>query len=110
MNINQEIIKRLAQLLVKGHTRGELVLKLLSGEITTKPFTENTANKWVDEAESLLDVDVGQDAKLNYARLLNVYQGCLEKRDYANALKAWKEIKEFRGGVQDKEITIKFIK
>lgn len=108
--MKEEIIKRLAQLLVKGYTRGELVLKLLSGEITTKPLTENLANKWVDEAEKLLDIDIGQDAKLNYARLLHIYQGCLEKRDYSNALKAWKEIKEFKGGVQDKEITIKFIK
>ena len=108
--MKEEIIKRLAQLLVKGYTRGELVLKLLSGEMTTKTLTENIANKWVDEAEKLLDIDIGQDAKLNYARLLHIYQGCLEKRDYANALKAWKEIKEFKSDIKDKEITIKFIK
>jgi hypothetical protein len=39
-----------------------------------------------------------------------LYQGCLEKRDFANALKAWKEIKEFKSGIEDKEITIKFVK
>lgn len=110
MNINQEIIKRLAQLLVKGHTRGELFLKLMSGEITTNPLTESIANKWIDEAEKLLDIDIGKDNKLQYARLLNLYQGCLEKRDFANALKAWKEIREFNNGVEDNEITIKFVK
>lgn len=108
--MKEEIIKRLAQLLVKGYTRGELVLKLLSGEITTKPLTENLANKWVDEAEKLLDIDIGEDQKLQYARLVNLYNLCLEKRDYANALKAWKEIKEFKSDIKDKEITIKFIK
>lgn len=110
MNINQEIIKRLAQLLVKGHTRGELFLKLMSGEITTNPLTDSIANKWIDEAEKLLDIDIGKDAKLQYARLLNLYQGCLEKRDFANALKVWKEIKEFKSEIEDKEITIKFVK
>ena len=108
--MKEEIIKRLAQLLVKGHTRGELFLKLMSGEITTNPLTDSIANKWIDEAEKLLDIDIGKDAKLQYARLLNLYQGCLEKRDFANALKAWKEIREFKDGVDDREITIKFVK
>ena len=53
--MKEEIIKRLAQLLVKGHTRGELFLKLMSGEITTNPLTDSIANKWIDEAEKLLE-------------------------------------------------------
>nr|DAZ31066.1 MAG TPA: hypothetical protein [Caudoviricetes sp.] len=36
----------------------------MSGEITTNPLTDSIANKWIDEAEKLLDIDIGKDAKL----------------------------------------------
>lgn len=106
----EEIIKRIAQLLVRGYSRGEVFLKLLSGEIYSGNITEELANKWIDKAEKSLEVDIGKDNELNYIRLLNIYQGCIDKRDYANALKAWKELKDYKNSNGDKEITIKFVK
>ena len=108
--MNQEIYKRIALLLVNGYSRQSIVNKILSGDLVAKEVTEAIANKWIDEASKLLEVDIGEDAKYNYSRLLNIYKGCMDKRDYSNALKALKELQQFKDLNQDKEITIKFVK
>lgn len=108
--MKEEIIRRIAALLLSGFTAKQAKDKLIRGDIVNKQFTDQLADKYVDEAIELLETDVGEDQKLQYARLVNLYNLCLEKKDYANALKAWKEIKEFKGGAQDKEITVRFIK
>lgn len=108
--MKEEIIRRIAALLLSGFTAKQAKDKLIRGDIVNKQFTDQLADKYVNEAIELLETDVGQDQKLQYARLVNLYNLCLEKKDYANALKAWKEINEFKGGVQDKQITIKFLK
>lgn len=108
--MKEEIIRRIAALLLSGFTVKQAKDKLIRGDIVNKQFTDQLADKYVNEAIELLETDVGEDQKLQYARLVNLYNLCLEKKDYANALKAWKEINEFKGGVQDKQITIKFLK
>lgn len=108
--MKEEIIRRIAALLISGFTIKQAKDKLIRGDIANQEFTEKLADKYVKEAIELLDTDVGEDQKLQYSRLVHLYNLCLDKKDYANALKAWKEINEFRGGVQDKQITIKFIK
>lgn len=108
--MKEEIIRRIAALLLSGFTVKQAKDKLIRGDIVNKQFTDQLADKYVNEALELLETDVGEDQKLQYARLVNLYNLCLEKKDYANALKAWKEIKEFKSGIEDKEITIKFIR
>lgn len=110
MNTKSELIKRLAALLLNGFTAKQAKEKLMNGEITSKEFTENLADKYVEEAVELIDTDVGQDQKLQYPRLVHLYQLCLEKKDYTNAAKVWKELQTFNNGSIDNEITVKFIK
>ena len=110
MNVKSEIIKRLAALLLNGFTVQQVKDKLLNGEISNKDFPDSLADKYIAEAVDLIDTDVGQDQKLQYPRLVNLYKLCLEKKDYANAVKVWKEIQTFNKGGSDQEITINFIK
>lgn len=106
----QEIYKRITQLLINGYSRQEVLNRLLAGDIVAREVTEQIANKWIDEAIKLLEIDIGEDTKLNYSRLLNIYKGCIDKRDYANALKALKEIQQYQSDSKDSEVIIKFIK
>lgn len=108
--MKEEIIRRIAALLISGFTIKQAKDKLIRGDIANQEFTEKLADKYVKEAIELLDTDVGEDQKLQYSRLVHLYNLCLDKKDYANALKAWKEINEFKSDIKDKEITIKFIK
>lgn len=108
--MREEIVRRIAALLVSGFTVKQAKDKLIRGDIANQEFTEQSAEKYVNKALELLDTDVGEDQKLQYSRLVHLYNLCLDKKDYANALKAWKEINEFKGGVDDREITIKFVK
>lgn len=108
--MREEIVRRIAALLVSGFTVKQAKDKLIRGDIANQEFTEQLAEKYVNKALELLDTDVGEDQKLQYARLVHLYNLCLDKKDYANALKAWKEIKEFKSEIEDKEITIKFVK
>lgn len=110
MNTKSETIKRLAALLLNGFTVKQVREKLINGEIVNKDFPENLADKYVEEAMELIDTDVGQDQKLQYPRLVHLYQLCLEKKDYTNAAKVWKELQTFNNGSIDKEITVKFIR
>ena len=110
MNIKNEIIKRIAALLLNGFTVDQCKEKLITGEIANKDFPDELADKYIAEAVDLIDTDVGQDQKLQYPRLVNLYRLCIEKKDYANAVKVWKEIQTFNNGSIDKEITVKFIK
>lgn len=108
--MKEEVIKRLAALLLNGFTIPQAKNKLLTGEITSKTLSEGLADKYIEDALKLIETDVGQDQKLQYPRLINLYELCLEKRDYSTAAKIWKEIQTFNGGNIDNEITIKFIK
>ena len=110
MSIKNEIIKRLAALLLNGFTVDQCKEKLINGEIANKDFPDELADKYIAEAVDLIDTDVGQDQKLQYPRLVNLYKLCIEKKDYANAVKVWKEIQTFNKGGSDQEITINFIK
>ena len=109
--MNEEIVYRVAQLLANGYTRKQCINQLLAGRIVNKPMTESGANKIVDQAYSMLDVDIGEDSKLNYSRLINLYQLCLDKRDLKTAQAVLKEIRAFnQNKSSDEEIVIKFVK
>ena len=110
MNVKSEIIKRLAALLLNGFTVQQVKDKLLNGEISNKDFPDNLADKYIEDALKLLEVDIGQDQKLQYPRLIHLYELCLEKKDYTNATKVWKEIQTFSKGGSSDEIVINFIK
>lgn len=110
MNVKSEIIKRLAALLLNGFTVQQVKDKLLNGEIANKDFPDNLANKYIEDALKLIEVDIGQDQKLQYPRLIHLYNLCLEKKDYANATKVWKEIQTFSKAGSSEEIVINFIK
>ena len=109
MNIKNEIIKRIAALLLNGFTVDQCKEKLINGEIANKDFPDGLADKYIAEAVDLIDTDVGQDQKLQYPRLVNLYKLCIEKKDYANAVKVWKELQTFNNA-DSGEVTIKFIK
>lgn len=110
MNVKSEIIKRLAALLLNGFTVQQVKDKLLNGEIANKDFPDNLADKYIEDALKLIEVDIGQDQKLQYPRLIHLYNLCLEKKDYANATKVWKEIQTFSKAGSSEEIVINFIK
>ena len=110
MNVKSEIIKRLAALLLNGFTVQQVKDKLLNGEISNKDFPDSLADKYIEDALKLLEVDIGQDQKLQYPRLIHLYNLCLEKKDYANATKVWKEIQTFSKAGSSEEIVINFIK
>lgn len=110
MNVKSEIIKRLAALLLNGFTVQQVKDKLLNGEIANKDFPNNLADKYIEDALKLIEVDIGQDQKLQYPRLIHLYNLCLEKKDYANATKVWKEIQTFSKAGSSEEIVINFIK
>lgn len=110
MNVKSEIIKRLAALLLNGFTVQQVKDKLLNGEIANKDFPSNLADKYIEDALKLIEVDIGQDQKLQYPRLIHLYNLCLEKKDYANATKVWKEIQTFSKAGSSEEIVINFIK
>ena len=109
MNIKNEIIKRIAALLLNGFTVDQCKEKLITGEIANKDFPDELADKYIEDALKLLEVDIGQDQKLQYPRLIHLYNLCLEKKDYTNATKVWKEIQTF-SKADSGEVTIKFIK
>ena len=109
MSIKNEIIKRLTALLLNGFTVDQCKEKLINGEIANKDFPDELADKYIAEAVDLIDTDVGQDQKLQYPRLVNLYKLCIEKKDYANAVKVWKELQTF-SKVDSGEVTIQFIK
>lgn len=109
MNVKSEIIKRLAALLLNGFTVQQVKDKLLNGEISNKDFPDSLADKYIEDALKLLEVDIGQDQKLQYPRLIHLYNLCLDKKDYTNAAKVWKEIQTF-SNADSGEVTIKFIK
>lgn len=110
MNVKSEIIKRLAALLLNGFTVQQVKDKLLNGEISNKDFPDSLADKYIEDALKLLEVDIGQDQKLQYPRLVHLYNLCLEKKDYTNAAKVWKEIQTFSKAGSSEEIVINFIK
>lgn len=110
MNVKSEIIKRLAALLLNGFTVQQVKDKLLNGEISNKDFPDSLADKYIEDALKLLEVDIGQDQKLQYPRLIHLYNLCLEKKDYTNAAKVWKEIQTFSNAGSSEEIVINFIK
>lgn len=110
MNVKSEIIKRLAALLLNGFTVQQVKDKLLNGEISNKDFPDSLADKYIEDALKLLEVDIGQDQKLQYPRLIHLYKLCLEKKDYTNATKVWKEIQTFSKAGSSEEIVINFIK
>ena len=109
MSIKNEIIKRIAALLLNGFTVDQCKEKLINGEIANKDFPDELADKYIEDALKLLEVDIGQDQKLQYPRLIHLYNLCLEKKDYTNATKVWKEIQTF-SKADSGEVTIKFIK
>ena len=109
MSIKNEIIKRIAALLLNGFTVDQCKEKLINGEIANKDFPDELADKYIAEAVDLIDTDVGQAQKLQYPRLVNLYKLCLEKKDYANAVKVWKELQTF-SKADSGEVTIQFIK
>ena len=57
--MKEEIISRLAALLLSGFTAKQAKDKLIRGDIANKQFTDQLADKYVKEAVELLETDIG---------------------------------------------------
>lgn len=108
--MREEIVHRVAKLLLAGYSREQCVHELFSGTITTNKMTDKLANGIVDDAYNSLIIDIAEDGQLNYSRLLNLYKLCLEKKDFKTAQSVLKEMRAFNESSAAEVIKIEFIK
>ena len=59
MSVKNEIIKRIAALLLNGFTVDQCKENLINGEIANKDFSDELADKYIAVAVDLIDTDVG---------------------------------------------------
>lgn len=108
MNEREQKLYILHQLIVEGYSKTELARMLRENELDWGEIPESTIYKLIGDARKLCVIEE-EDNNLLYERLLSIYKGSMKKGDYSNALKAWKEFREF-SKTGDSEIIIKLIK
>lgn len=103
-----ERVYTLKDMIIEGYSKTELARLMINGELFNEQIPSSTAYKWISDAKDLIKQD-NDESDILYSRFLAVYKGCMDKKDYNNAIKALKELKEFNNTDQS-DITIKFIK
>lgn len=100
-NINSEIVKRVIDMMLSGHTKKEIKLALMGGKITSVKMADLIAEQYIKEALSILDSP-------NYIKdygIYALYRGAIAKKDYKTAFSILKEM-----GGTNSDIVIKVVK
>ena len=108
MNEREQRISILHQLIIEGYSRNELYRMIKNDEFNWGIQGDSTIYSLISDARKLCKIDT-EESDLLYERLLSIYKGSMKKGDYGNALKAYKELKEF-SNTENNDIVIKLIK
>ena len=84
------------------------IYKDLRDEFNWGIQADSTIYSLISDARKLCKIDT-EESDLLYERLLSIYKGSMKKGDYGNALKAYKELREF-SNTENNDIVIKLIK
>ena len=94
MNEREQRISILHQLIIEGYSRNELYRMIKNDEFNWGIQADSTIYSLISDARKLCKIDT-EESDLLYERLLSIYKGSMKKGDYGNALKAYKELREF---------------
>lgn len=108
MNEREQRISILHQLIIEGYSRNELYRMIKNDEFNWGIQADSTIYSLISDARKLCKIDT-EESDLLYERLLSIYKGSMKKGDYGNALKAYKELREF-SNTENNDIVIKLIK
>ena len=108
MNEREQRISILHQLIIEGYSRNELYRMIKNDEFNWGIQADSTIYSLISDARKLCKIDT-EENDLLYERLLSIYKGSMKKGDYGNALKAYKELREF-SNTEKNDIVIKLIK